>query len=137
MTKKIHIIGIGGIGVSALARYYHYLGYKISGTDSTDSSLIQTLRQEGMNILIGEHPEMINENIEKIIYSEAIITKPDLSAEEQIYNHPELQKARELKIPHFSYPVALGEVFNQKKGIAIAGSHGKSTTTAMMAIVLA
>lgn len=137
MTKKIHIIGIGGIGVSALARYYHYLGYKISGTDSTDSSLIQTLRQEGMNILIGEHHEMIDENIEKIIYSEAIITKPDLSAEEQIYNHPELQKARELKIPYFSYPVALGEVFNQKKGIAIAGSHGKSTTTAMMAIVLA
>ena len=137
MTKKIHIIRIGGIGVYALARYYHYLGYKISGTDSTDSSLIQTLRQEGMNILIGEHPEMINENIEKIIYSEAIITKPDLSAEEQIYNHPELQKARELKIPHFSYPVALGEVFNQKKGIAITGSHGKSTTTAMMAIVLA
>ena len=87
MTKKIHIIGIGGIGVSALARYYHYLGYKISGTDSTDSSLIQTLRQEGMNILIGEHHEMINENIEKIIYSEAIITKPDLPAEEQIYNH--------------------------------------------------
>lgn len=137
MTKKIHIIGIGGIGVSALARYYHYLGYKISGTDSTDSSLIQTLRQEGMNILIGERHEMIDENIEKIIYSEAIITKPDLSAEEQIYNHPELQKARELKIPYFSYPVALGEVFNQKKGIAIAGSHGKSTTTAMMAIVLA
>ncbi|MBB1554252.1 UDP-N-acetylmuramate--L-alanine ligase [Candidatus Gracilibacteria bacterium] len=137
MAKKIHIIGIGGIGVSALARYYHYLGYEISGTDSTDSVLIQTLRNEGMNIFIGEHPGMIDENIEKIIYSEAIITKPDLPAEDQIYAHPELQKARELGIPHFSYPVALGEVFNQKKGIAITGSHGKSTTTAMMAIVLA
>lgn len=96
MAKKIHIIGIGGIGVSALARYYHYLGYEISGTDSTDSALIQTLRNEGMNIFIGEYPGMIDENIEKIIYSEAIITKPDLPAEDQIYAHPELQKAREL-----------------------------------------
>lgn len=96
MAKKIHIIGIGGIGVSALARYYHYLGYEISGTDSTESTLIGMLRNEGMNILIGEHPEMLDQTIEKIIYSEAIITKPDLPADEQIYAHPELQQAREL-----------------------------------------
>lgn len=72
-----------------------------------------------------------------MIYSEAIITKPDLTPEEQIYSNPELAKARNLNIRHLSYPVALGEVFNAKQGIAITGSHGKSTTTAMTTIMLA
>jgi UDP-N-acetylmuramate--alanine ligase len=72
-----------------------------------------------------------------VIYSEAIITKPDLTPEEQIYANPELAKAKQLGIKHISYPVALGEVFNKKEGIAITGSHGKSTNTAMTAIMLA
>lgn len=72
-----------------------------------------------------------------MIYSEAIITKPDLAPEEQIYANPELARARDLKIKHLSYPVALGEVFNAKQGIAITGSHGKSTTTAMTTLMLA
>lgn len=71
-----------------------------------------------------------------MIYSEAIITKPDLTPEEQIYSNPELARARDLGIRHISYPVALGEVFNAKNGIAITGSHGKSTTTAMTGILL-
>ena len=72
-----------------------------------------------------------------MIYSEAIITKPDLTPEEQIYDNPELARARDLSIRHISYPVALGEVFNAKQGIAVTGSHGKSTTTAMTALMLA
>lgn len=72
-----------------------------------------------------------------MIYSEAIITKPDLSPEEQIYANAELARARDLGIQHLSYPVALGEVFNAKQGIAITGSHGKSTTTAMTTLMLA
>jgi UDP-N-acetylmuramate--alanine ligase len=72
-----------------------------------------------------------------VIYSEAIITKPDLSPLEQIYANVELKKAKELEIEHLSYPVALGEVFNTKQGIAITGSHGKSTTTAMTVLMLA
>lgn len=137
MQKHIHIIGIGGIGVSALARYFQSLNYQVTGSDSTNSNLIETLRNENFEIFIGENPEIITENTEKIIYSEAIITKPDLPKEEQISAHPEIKRAIELKIPHFSYPVALGEIFNTKKWIAVAGSHGKSTTTAMMAGVLA
>lgn len=136
MKKHIHIIGIGGIGVSALARYFLYLGYRVTGSDSTDSTLLQTLRDEGFEIFIGENPEVITSQTEKVVYSEAIITKPDLPKDEQVASHPEIKKAIELGIPHFSYPVALGEVFNHKKGIAVAGSHGKSTTTAMMATVL-
>lgn len=72
-----------------------------------------------------------------MIYSEAIITKPDLSAEQQIYANPELAKARDNKIEHYAYPVALSHIFNKKQGIAIAGSHGKSTTTSMVALMLA
>jgi len=73
------------------------------------------LRAEGFEIHIGHAPENIRDNTEFVIYSEAIITKPDLSPEEQIYANPELSKARDLKIRHLSYPAALGEVFNAKQ----------------------
>ncbi len=137
MQRHIHIIGIGGIGVSALARYFKHLWYCVTGSDSTDSALIATLRGEGFEIFIGTNPDIITEKTEKVVYSEAIITKPDLPKEEQISSHPEIKKAIELGVAHASYPVALGEVFNAKKWTAITGSHGKSTTTAMMATVLA
>lgn len=135
--KHLHVIGIGGIGVSALARYYHFLGYTVSGSDGADSPFLTTLRSEGFQIFIGHSEANLRKDTSLVIYSEAIITKPDLAPEEQIYANPELAKARDLKIKHLSYPVALGEVFNAKQGIAITGSHGKSTTTAMTTIMLA
>ncbi len=134
--KHLHVIGIGGIGVSALARYYHHLGYTISGSDGSDSPLLDTLRNEGFTIHIGHDASNLPENTDLVIYSEAIIMKPDLTPGEQIYSNPELARARNLGIRHISYPVALGEVFNSKNGIAITGSHGKSTTTAMTGILL-
>ncbi len=137
MQKHIHIIGIGGIGVSALARYFHSLGYRVTGSDAADSPLIHTLQNEGFQIVIGTDPESITPETEKVIYSEAIVTKPDLPKDEQISAHIEIQKAIQLDIPHVSYPVALGEIFNTKQGIAVTGSHGKSTTTAMLATILA
>lgn len=135
--KHLHVIGIGGIGVSALARYYKHLGYTVSGSDGADSPFLDTLRSEGFDIHIGHTADNLRDDTELVIYSEAIITKPDLTLEEQIYSNPELAKARELNIRHISYPVALGEVFNAKQGIAITGSHGKSTTTAMTTLMLA
>lgn len=135
--KHLHVVGIGGIGVSALARYYHHLGYTISGSDGADSPFLDTLRSEGFDISLGHSAENLRDDTDLVIYSEAIITKPDLSPTEQIYSNPELARARDLGIEHLSYPVALGKVFNAKNGIAITGSHGKSTTTAMTAIMLA
>ncbi len=132
----LHVIGIGGIGISALARYYLDLGYTISGSDSHDSTLIHTLRSEGMSISIGHQDYHLPDTTDLVIYSEAIITQPDLPPEEQIYANRELAHARNLGIPHFSYPVALAQVFDTHRGIAIAGSHGKSTTTAMTATML-
>jgi UDP-N-acetylmuramate--alanine ligase len=137
MSHHLHVIGIGGIGISALARYYHSLGYHITGSDQSDSSLIITLRSEGMEITIGHDADLVTPDTELIIYSEAIISKPDLSKEDQLYANPELARAREYNIRHISYPEALAEVVNQKQCIAISGSHGKSTTTAMTAIMFA
>lgn len=135
--KHLHVIGIGGIGVSALARYYKRIGYSVSGSDGADSPFLDRLRSEGFEIHIGHQGENLRDDTDLVIYSEAIITKPDLAPEEQIYTNPELAYARDKNIRHISYPVALGEVFNAKQGIAITGSHGKSTTTAMTALMLA
>lgn len=135
--KHLHVIGIGGIGVSALARYYKYLGYTVSGSDGADSAFLYTLRGEGFEIHIGHDAKNLPDTTDLVIYSEAIITKPDLTPAEQIYSNPELKKASDLGITHLSYPVALGQVFDTKQGIAVTGSHGKSTTTAMTTLMLA
>lgn len=135
--KHLHVIGIGGIGVSAIARYYKHLGYSVSGSDASDSAFLDLLRSEGFEIFIGHDEKNLPKNTELVIYSEAIITKPDLPKEEQIYANGELARAKELGIEHISYPVALGRIFDAKQGIAITWSHGKSTTTAMTTLMLA
>ena len=135
--KHLHVIGIGGIWVSALARYYRRLDYSVSGSDGADSPFLDQLRSEGFDISIGHKSENLWDDTDLVIYSEAIITQPDLPIEQQIYSNIELARAKELGIEHLSYPVALGRVFNSKQGIAITGSHGKSTTTAMTTLMLA
>ncbi len=137
VRKHLHVIGIGGIWVSALARYYRRIGYTVSGSDGADSPFLDRLRSEGFDISIGHHSDNLRDDTDLVIYSEAIITKPDLTPEEQIYANAELARARDLSIRHLSYPVALGEIFNTKQGVAITGSHGKSTTTAMTTLMLA
>jgi UDP-N-acetylmuramate--alanine ligase len=109
----------------------------VSGSDAADSPFLDRLRSEGFDISIGHRAENLVDHTDLVIYSEAIITQPDLSPQEQIYANVELKKAKELNIEHLSYPVALSRVFDGKQGVAITGSHGKSTTTAMTAIMLA
>jgi UDP-N-acetylmuramate--alanine ligase len=109
----------------------------VSGSDGSDSPFLDRLRSEGFDIQIGHKSEYLRDDTDLVIYSEAIITQPDLPIEEQIYSNLELARAKELGIEHLSYPVALGAVFNEKQGIAITGSHGKSTTTAMTTLMLA
>lgn len=134
--KKVHVIGIGGIGISAVARYYAQLGSTITGSDGSTSTLIDTLRQEGMTIYIGHRAEQLPDDTDLVVYSEAIITKPDLSKEENLNANPELAKAHRLGIRSLSYPEALAEIVNAKRCIAVTGSHGKSTTTAMIGTML-
>ena len=125
---KIHFIGIGGIGVSALARYFLAQGAKVSGSDLTASEITDGLKKEGIKISIGPHKaENVPKNIDLVIYSPAV--KED---------NPEIIAIRHSSLVTrvLSYPQALGELTKQYFTIAISGAHGKSTTTAMLANIL-
>lgn len=122
---RIHFIGIGGIGVSALAQYYSAKGHDISGSDLVASEITDFLAKKGMKIFIGNDPENIKKDFNLVIHSPAV--KPD---------NLEYKKAKELGIVLKSYPEALGELTREYITIAVSGSHGKSTTTAMVALVL-
>ncbi len=123
--QKIYCIGIGGIGVSALARYYLSAWYEVFGSDMHESELISKLIAEWCDILIGTNSEKIDSNFEKVIYSEAVPK-----------NNEELLKAKELWISCQKYSEALGEVVNEYNLITVSGTHGKSTTTSMIAQIM-
>ncbi len=123
--KRIHLIGCGGIGLSGIARILLKEGKILSGSDTTDSNLIQKLQKIGMKFFLGQRSENISKNMESVIISAAI--KND---------NPELKRAKKLKIPVITYAQALGLAMEKRFGIAIAGTHGKTTTTAMITAIL-
>jgi len=123
---KIHLIGIGGIGVSALAQYYLSKGHEVSGSDLVASEITDLLEQKGIKVIVGNFAENIKSDFDLVVHSPAI--KSD---------NLEYRKAKELGIKTQSYPEALGELTKEYYTIAIAGAHGKSTTTAMIALVMA
>ena len=123
---KIHFIGIGGIGVSALAGYYLSRGHKVSGSDLSASPTTEALKKQGAAIFIGPHKA---KNVKKgadLIVHTAAATK----------DNPELKQAKKLKIKTQLYAEALGDLTKKMFTIAVSGMHGKSTTTAMLALVL-
>jgi UDP-N-acetylmuramate--alanine ligase len=123
---KIHFIGIGGIGVSALARYYLVQGNEISGSDLVSSEITKALEKLGAKISIGKHKaKNLPKDANLVVYSPAVEEK-----------NPELKKARKLKIKCQSYPQALGELTKNHYTIAVCGSHGKSTVAAMIGLIL-
>ncbi len=123
---KIHFIGIGGIGVSALAQYYLAKGFKVSGSDLVSSEITEFLDKKGAKIFIGNHnTKNLPENTNLVIYSPAV--KKD---------NPELKRAKQLRIKCLSYPQALGGLTKRYFTIAVSGTHGKSTTAAMISLIL-
>lgn len=121
---KIHFIGIGGIGVSALAQYYLAKDHQVSGSDLVSSEIIDSLKKKGVKIHLGQHQaENLPKDADLVIYSPAV--KSD---------NPELRQAK--KIKYQSYPEALGELTKQYFTIAVSGTHGKSTTSAMIGLLL-
>ncbi|MGM0438878.1 MAG: UDP-N-acetylmuramate--L-alanine ligase [Patescibacteria group bacterium] len=122
---NIHFVGIGGIGVSALARHYLLSGEKVTGSDLATSEIINDLKNLGANIYNQHDEDNLNENVDLVIYSPAV---PN--------DNPELKKAKELSIEAKSYPEALGDLTKNYFTIAVSGTHGKSTTTAMAALML-
>lgn len=136
-VRHIHCIGIGGIGISALARYYLAQGYRVTGTNLGHSPLLDALASEGIEI-VADGAAVISENTEKVIYTEAIIDDDTLGLAGVRANHePEIEAGKKFQAQILSYPEALAEVFHTFPiKIAVAGAHGKSTTSAMIGTFL-
>lgn len=122
---KIHFIGISGIGISALAKYYLYEGHKISGSDLNYPNVFTKEELSKIDFYLGHNAENLKEDVDLVIYTNAISK-----------DNSELLKAKKLKIKTYSYPKALGELTKKYFTIAVSGMHGKSTTTAMIANLL-
>jgi UDP-N-acetylmuramate--alanine ligase len=125
--KHIYFIGIGGIGISAIARMMLHEGKEVSGQDMQDSEIIHELQKAGAQITIGQSYELIDKNVDLIVYTIAI----------ENYDSELFKKLKEQKdIPVRSYPEMLHVVTEGKYTIAISGTHGKTTTTGMIAQIL-
>jgi len=123
---KAHFIGIGGIGVSALARYYLAKGYEVSGSDLSKSEITETLEKEGISIILGEHRKInLPPQTDLVIHTVAIAK-----------DNPELVEARKLGIKSQTYPEAVGSLTKEYWTIAVCGAHGKGTTTAFVSLIL-
>ena len=122
-TTKLHFIGIGGIGMSGIAEILIDLGYKVSGSDLNSSPVTENLAKKGAEIFIGHKSENV-EGASIVIYSSAIDPK-----------NQEFSRAAELNIPIIRRAEMLAELMRLKFGIAVAGSHGKTTTTSLIATI--
>ena len=123
--KKTYFIGIGGIGMSALAQLLAHDGAAVSGSDREASPVTELLERKGINVVIGQKAENVPQGTELSIYSDSV---PE--------SNPERVRARELGIPELSYFQMLGKVSAGKRTAAVAGTHGKTTTTGMLAKIL-
>src|SRR5690348_771758 len=123
--QRIHFVGIGGIGMSGIAEVLLNLGYKVSGSDLKSSAVTQRLSGLGAATFEGHRAE-------NIAGAEVVVTSSAIAAE-----NPEVTEAHKLHIPVIQRAEMLAELMRLKYGIAIAGMHGKTTTTSMVAAVLA
>jgi UDP-N-acetylmuramate--alanine ligase len=124
-VKHVHFVGIGGAGMSGIAEVMLNLGFEVSGSDIADSAAIQRLKALGAKVHIG-HADANVSGANAVVTSTAI--KPD---------NPEVAAARARRIPVVPRAMMLAELMRLKQGIAVAGTHGKTTTTSLVASVLA
>lgn len=122
MKQKIYIISIEGAGTSALAVIYKNLGHVVLGSDNGDHFYRDILSRNGIEVFDVYDAQNIPNDVSKVVYSTCVGQ-----------DNPELQESIKRGIPTLNYPEALAEIFNQKMGIAVCGTHGKTTTTAMLA----
>jgi UDP-N-acetylmuramate--alanine ligase len=123
--KHIHFIGLGGSGMSGIAEVLHNLGYVISGSDLSDSATLRRLASLGIKTFVGHAAT-------NLALVDAVVTSTAVQAD-----NPEVLAAREKRIPVVPRALMLAELMRLKQGIAIAGTHGKTTTTSLVASVLA
>ena len=120
----LHFVGIGGIGMSGIAEVFLNQGYRVSGSDLSESEITKRLAKQGATIYLGHRAENVAD-AKVVVISSAV--KSD---------NPEVQTARRMQIPVIPRAEMLGELMRGKIGFAIAGSHGKTTTTSLLATIL-
>ncbi|MGD0328589.1 MAG: Mur ligase domain-containing protein [Minisyncoccia bacterium] len=124
-TKEVYFIGIGGIGMSALAQYFKDQGMAVTGSDREASPVTELLEKKGIKVIVGQKKENVPQNADVVVYSDAV---PE--------DNLERAQVREFGIPQFSYFAMLGKVSEGKKTIAVAGTKGKTTTVSMLTKIL-
>ncbi|MFA7309365.1 MAG: Mur ligase domain-containing protein [Candidatus Paceibacterota bacterium] len=125
IPNNIYMVGIGGIGMSALAQLLRSQGKNVSGSDREESPTTELLTGLGVNIVIGHDGCVIPPDTEVLIYSDAVYA-----------DNPERMRAKDMHIPEMSYFEALGVASKEMRTLAVTGTHGKTTTTAMLAKIL-
>ena len=123
--EKVHFVGIGGAGMSGIAQVLSHLGYRVSGSDASPSATLEQLERSGIRVHIGHAAAHVQE-------VDCVVTSTAVKAD-----NPEVVAAKAKHIPVVPRAVMLAELMRLKKGIAIAGTHGKTTTTSLVASVLA
>ena len=121
----LHIVGIGGIGMSGIAEALNELGYRVQGSDIAESANVERLRENGIKVMIGHAPENLKD-ADILVVSSAI--RPD---------NPELREARRRHLPVVKRAEMLVELMRFRYGVAVAGTHGKTTTTSLVGELLA
>ncbi|MEZ7815407.1 MAG: Mur ligase domain-containing protein, partial [Burkholderiaceae bacterium] len=125
VIEHIHFVGIGGAGMSGIAEVLINLGYQVSGSDLSESPAVAHLKNMGAVVFIGHEAAHITG-------AHAVVTSTAVTAD-----NPEVVAAHALLVPVVPRAVMLAELMRMKKGVAIAGTHGKTTTTSLVASVLA
>jgi UDP-N-acetylmuramate--alanine ligase len=123
--QKVHIIGIGGIGISGLARILKQEGHQISGSDLNQNNITEDLKTEGMTIYYGHAAENIPADCQLVVHTTAIPK-----------TNPELIEATKRGLPILTYPQAVGKLTRNYQTISVCGTHGKTTTTSMIGLAL-
>jgi len=124
-SRHIHFVGIGGVGMSGIAQILLKLGHRISGSDMAESEGTRRLTALGAKITIGHRDDAVEPGTDAVVISSAVK-----------FSNPEVRRARELKIPVIPRAEMLAELMRMKWGIAVAGTHGKTTTTSLIAAIL-
>jgi len=123
---RVHFVGIGGIGMSGIAEVLLNLGFPVTGSDLAASETTERLEANGARIALGHHADRVDPDVEVVVISSAVK-----------FSNPEVVRARELGIPVIPRAEMLAELMHMKYGLAVAGTHGKTTTTSLLGHVLA
>jgi UDP-N-acetylmuramate--alanine ligase len=124
-SRHIHFVGIGGVGMSGIAEVLLHLGHTVSGSDIAETETTRRLIRMGARVTYGHHAKALEVDVDVVVISSAVK-----------YANPEVVRARELKIPVIPRAEMLAELMRMKWGVAIAGTHGKTTTTSFIAAIL-